>query len=81
MKKLVQWCPTGQLPCLMTNPLNVEVFAIAFVTAKCLDGGISLNVDRFPALGTDFSLYDNQQTADRQVSKWPLAVENGSPLC
>ena len=60
----------------------LEVFAITFAIAKrCLDGGISLNIDRFPVSGTDFSLYDDQQTADRQVSKWPPAVENGSPLC
>ena len=66
----------------MTNPRNVEVFAIAFAIAKrCLDGGISLNVDRFPASGTNFSLYNDQQTAVHRVSKWLPAVENGSPLC
>ena len=29
MEMRVQWCPTGRLPRLTTNPLNVEVFAIA----------------------------------------------------
>ena len=34
----VQLCPVGQLPRLTTNPLNVEVFAIAKAIAKwCLD--------------------------------------------
>ena len=35
-----------------------------------LNGGISLSDDRFPASGT----------ADRRVSKWPLAEENAPPL-
>ena len=78
----LQRCPAGRLPHLTTNPLNVEVFVIASVIAKqCLDGGISLNVDQFLASGTNFSLYNDQQTADHWVSKWPPAVENGSPLC
>ena len=36
----------------------------------------SLKDDRFSALGTDFSLNDNLETAE-----WPPAVQNGSPLC
>ena len=42
--------------------------------------GKTLYNDRFPALGTDFSLYDDLKTADRRVSEWPPAVQNGSPL-
>ena len=45
-----------------------------------LNGGISLHVDWFRVSGTDFSLYDDQQTADRWVSKWPPAFKI-SPRC
>ena len=58
------------------------VFAIAFAIAKqCFNGKNSLYDDRFPALGTDSSHYDDLKTADHRVSKWPPAVQNGSPLC
>ena len=59
------------------NPLDGEVFAIA---KRCFNGQKSLYDNRFPALGTDSSHYDDLKTADRQVSKWPPAMQNGSPL-
>ena len=52
----------------MTKPLDDEVFAIAFVIAKqCLDRKILLDDDRFPALGTDFSLDNDFKTADQRL--------------
>ena len=63
------------------NPLDDEVFAIAIAIAKqCFNGRKSLYNDRFPALGTDFLLNNGLKTADWQLSKWPPAVQNGSPL-
>ena len=62
----------------MTNLLDNEVFAI---TKRCSNRKNSLNNDRFPASGTNFSLNDCFKTADRRLSKWPPAVQNGSPLC
>ena len=59
------------------NPLYDEFFAIA---KRCSYGENSFNDDRFPALGTDSLHYDDFQTADRWVAKWPPAVQNGSPL-
>ena len=44
--------------------LDDEVFAIV---KRCLDREILLDDDRFPALGTDFSLDDDSKTADRQL--------------
>ena len=66
----------------MTNLLDNEVFAIIIAIAKrCLNEENLLYDDRFPASGTDSSLNDNFKTADRRLSKWPPAVQNGSPLC
>ena len=51
----------------MTKPLDDEVFAISFAIVKqCSYGENSLNDDWLPASGTDFSLNDNLETADRQ---------------
>ena len=75
------------VPRLTITPFNDEitsrcVFVIAIVIAKWwLNGFFSFHDDQFPASGTDFSLCDDQKTADRWVSKWPPAVQNGSPLC
>ena len=55
----------------MRKLLNDEYFAIAIAIAKCFNRKKSLD---------DFSLYADQKTADRPVSKWPPAVQNGSPL-
>ena len=50
------------------KPPDDEVFVIAFAIAKrCFNGKNLLNDDRFPAFGTDFSLNNNFETADRQL--------------
>ena len=46
-----------------TKSPHDEYFAIAIAIAKrCLDGENPLDDDRFPASGTDFSLYDGQNS-------------------
>ena len=66
----------------MTNLLYDEFFAIAIAIAKrWFLWGFPLYDNQFPASGTDFSLNDGFETADRQIAKWPPTVQNGSPLC